>query len=341
MKDMLSAIRFFSKHLVVALALTMLFGGIASAKTTIILTHNMPTDHMNHTVSMKFQEKLKEISGDEFNVQYHPGGTLGDWTALMDQVMSGAIHMNFGQPASELDPRLDVGNFGFVVDNWKDGRRVYGLGGSMDKLYKNIFADLGLSSLGTVPTGFTGFVVRKGQKIPVNVPEDAKGFKMRVPPFRMAIDRYKALGFSVVPMSFSEVYTALQTGAIDGRAYSPAHEVKMFADTLDAYVYTREHFEHGFLLCNTQWFNSLSKQDQAWIKEASDYALNYIWDNIEEMSTSWLDEVRSLGIKVVTLNPEQMTKYKKIVLDTEVPIMEKLLGKETVDAMFAEAAQKD
>ena len=100
---------------------------------------------------------------------------------------------------------------------------------------------------------------------------------MRVPPFPMGIARYKALGFSVVPMAFSEVHTALQTGAIDGRAYSPVSEVMMFRDTLQAYVYTKEHFEQTFFFTNSAWLNSLPEQERQWVVQAAEEAIAEVY----------------------------------------------------------------
>ena len=62
----------------------------------------------------------------------------------------------------------------------------------MNGVYDGIMNDLGMVLLGTIPTDFTGFVVRKGVEVPTSFPEEAEGFKMRVPGMPMAIERYKA-----------------------------------------------------------------------------------------------------------------------------------------------------
>lgn len=329
--------RNFGRCIVTTLLVLFFFSGSAFAKTTIIMAHAMPTDHIFHKISERFQEKLKELSNDAFKVEYHPGGALGDWTSQVDQAMAGAIHINLGWALSELDPRLDVSNLGFIAKDWEAAAKIYGSGGVLDSLYKEIYGNLGLTSLGTIPTGFTGFVVRKGLEPPVNVPEAANGFKMRVPPFPMGIARYKALGFAVVPMPFSEVHTALQTGAIDGRAYSPTSEVMMFRDTLAAYVYTKEHFEQTFFFTNTAWLNSLPENQRNWVIQAAEEAVAWSWTASEKDSEDWLVKIKESGLQVIELTPEQSEKYSKIVLDTEIPIVEKMIGKEKVEAILKSA----
>jgi len=323
-----------------AIAMTCTMGvGQATAAEGHILAHIMPTDHIFHKVSEQFMTRLDSESAGKMKIEYHPGGDLGDWSTITEQVMRGAVPMTMTWANSELDPRLDVANLGYVADNWKTARKLYGPGSKMEKLFGDIYSDLGMVLLGTVPTDFTGFVVRKGLEVPVNVPSDTKGFKMRVPNFPMAIDRYQALGFSVVPMAFSEVHTALQTGGIDGRAYSPPSEVLMFRDVLEAYVYTRESFETTFWLANKKWFNSLSADEQAWVKTSATAATNWAWDNAEKDSAGWFEKIREAGIQVVELSPEQMDTYKQHVVSTEWPIMEKLLGKNTMDDLKAAANQ--
>jgi len=320
------------------LAMTCVFGASqVSAADGHILAHIMPTDHMFHKVSERFMGQLDTMSGGKMKIAYHPGGDLGDWSTITEQVMQGAIPMTMTWANSELDPRLDIANLGYVADDWEKGRKLYGPGSKMEKLFSDIYADLGMVVLGTVPTDFTGFVVRKGLEVPVNVPSDSKGFKMRVPNFPMAIDRYQALGFSVVPMAFSEVHTALQTGGIDGRSYSPPSEVLMFADVLEAYVFTRESFETTFWLANKRWFDGLSSEEQAWVKEAARDASNWAWDQAESESAGWFEKIKAAGVEVVELTPEQLGTYKQRVVDAEWPVMERLLGKEVMDDLRVEA----
>ena len=180
---------------------------VQAAEGGHILAHVMPTDHIFNSVSQEFMSKLDELSGGTVKIEYHPGGDLGDWATITEQVMQGALPMTMAWSNSELDPRLDIANLGYVADDWESAIKVYGPGSKMDKLFGEIYGGLNVELLGTLPTDFTGYVVRKGVDIPVNIPQDAKGFKIRVPNYPMAIDRYSALGFSVMPMAFSEVHT--------------------------------------------------------------------------------------------------------------------------------------
>ncbi|AEV36346.1 TRAP dicarboxylate transporter, DctP subunit [Pseudovibrio sp. FO-BEG1] len=305
-----------------------------------ILGHVMDKEHIFHKVSEKFMERLDELSDGQMKISYHPGGDLGDWTSIVEQVSFGSAQMTMAWNHSEMDPRWDIMALGYVASDWEKGKAIYGPGSKMEAVYNNIFSDLNMVLLGTIPTDYTGFVVRKGVDVPVNFPADAKGFKMRVPAQPMSIERYRATGFSVVPMAFSEVHTALQTGAIDGRAYSPPSEVLLFKDVVSTYVFTRENFEHTFWLANKDWFNSLNNNEKNWIKTASKEATDWAWGVAESESPKWLQKIRDAGIAVVELSPEQLAEYKKIVVDVEYPYMEGVIGKQVMDDIREAAGLK-
>lgn len=321
-----------------AIGLTTLLTPVKSANAEeIILGHIMDTQHIFHKVSERFIKRLDELSGGTMKVSYHPGGDLGDWTSILEQTAQGSVQMTMSWNHSELDPRWDIAALGYVANDWDSAKKIYGPNSPMNKVYDEIMGGLNMVLLGTIPTDFTGFVVRKDIKVPVNFPEDAKGFKMRVPGMPMLINRYEATGFSAVPMAFSEVHTALQTGAIDGRAFSPPSEVLMFKDVVSTYVFTRENFEHTFWTANKRWFDGLSEEQKNWVKTAADEAVTWAWDNAEADSPKWFEKIKAEGVAVVELSPEQLKKYRQFVIDAEYPYMEKVVGKELMDTVKKEA----
>jgi len=296
-----------------------------------VLSHIMPLDHFFHDVSEVFIKQISALSNDSMKVLYHPGGDLGDWTTQFDQAIQGIIPMTMVWNFSELDPRLDLSILGFVADNWETARAIFGPEGVLIDVYRDILIDLNLLMIGTIPNGFAGFTVRRGLTVPMNFPEDARGFKMRIPQFVMGVERYKALGFSPVIMAFSELHTALQTGAVDGRAYGPAGDITPFSDVLGTFVYTKEHLDHVFFVVSKLWFEKLSEQEQKWIWEAGKMAVEWAWINIETEEEEKLQECRDRNMDVITLSQEQQEKYKQIVRDAEWPLFEEIAGKEMMD----------
>lgn len=80
------------------------FTAHAQASERFIMAHAMPSDHIFHAISERFIEELQE--SEEFQIAYHPGGDLGDWTSLFEQSMQGVVPMSLTWGASEFDQRM-------------------------------------------------------------------------------------------------------------------------------------------------------------------------------------------------------------------------------------------
>ncbi|MEJ6077614.1 TRAP transporter substrate-binding protein DctP [Vibrio sp. 1-Bac 57] len=321
-------------------ALTLSTINVTAADNEFIFSQSYNTEHIFHHTSQKFIKKLVE-QNSSYQPDYHLGGDLGDWTSQFEQAMMGVIPMTITYGASEFDGRLDLTWLGYVVDDWKSARKVYGPGGPMLDVYNKIFADMDLVALGMIPTGFGSITIRKGvDKVPTTFPEDAKGIKMRVIPSPLAIERFNNWGFSAVPMPYSELYTALQLGTVDGRAFGPAVEIWQMRDVLQAYILTRDYFEHGFWLVNKDWWEDLPAAEREKMQTSADQTLDWAWKEAEAIDNNFLEKVRDYGIDVIELSDEDRTKAKDIIYSKEWPYMEKKVGKEIMTMMRDIAAIK-
>ncbi len=298
-----------------------------------ILAQAMTTDHIFHASSEQFMENLKAQQSN-YNVEYHPGGDLGDWTSQFEQAMQGVIPMTMTYGASEFDGRLDLTWLGYVVDSWDSARKAYGPNGPMLDVYNKILAENDLVALGLIPAGFGSITIRKGVgKVPTNFPDDAAGIKMRVVPTPLAIERFKNWGFSAVPMPFAELYTGLQLGTVDGRAFGPAVEIWQMRDVLESYILTRDYFEHAFWLVNKQWWDDLPADERKKMRAAADQTLEWAWNEAEKIDSDYLNKVRDYGIEIVELKPQELEKAKKTLYAHEWPYMEKVVGPEIMEMM--------
>jgi TRAP-type C4-dicarboxylate transport system substrate-binding protein len=298
-----------------------------------IFSQSYNAEHIFHHTSQKFIENLS-AQNSSYKPDYHLGGDLGDWTSQFEQTMIGVIPMAITYGASEFDDRLDLTWLGYVVDDWESARKVYGPGGPMLAVYNEIFADMDLIALGTIPTGFGSITIRKGvDKVPTSFPEDAKGIKMRVIPSPLAIERFNNWGFSAVPMPYSELYTALQLGTVDGRAFGPAVEIWQMRDVLKAYILTRDYFEHAFWLVNKDWWEGLPADQRQKMQIAANETLDWAWQEAEAIDNGFLEKVRDYGIDVIELSEEDRAKAKAILYAKEWPYMEKKVGKDIMKMM--------
>jgi TRAP-type C4-dicarboxylate transport system substrate-binding protein len=302
----------------------------AEAAENFIFAHAMNTDHVFHAISERFMGELGDMSGVE--IEYHPGGDLGDWTSLFEQSMQGVVPMTLTWASSDFDSRLDLIYLGYIVSNWDDAEQLYGPGAGMLDVYNDMLADLGLHALGIIPTDFGSVVIRKGVgELPMNFPADPDGMKIRVPGLAIAVDRFNSFGFAAVPIPLSEVHTALQLGTVDARSFSTAVETYTLRDVLEANILTNDYFEVAFWLVNKEWWDGLPDDVRAALQAAADNTIGWSWTEAKSKSDEFLQKARDAGINVVELSDEQMSAAKQIVYENEWPAMEAVVGKDIMD----------
>ena len=327
--------------LTTALIATPLTVSMANAAQDVVLAHAMSKEHIFNPIADKFMSALAQKAPNAFAIKYHPGGDLGDWTSQFEQTIAGEIGMTMTFPATDFDPRLNISIMGLVANNWQEAAQVYGPGGSMVSTYTDIYSDLNMKLLAILPVDFGGIAIRKGMgKVPVNFPEDGAGLKVRVPPMQTAIKRFEYLGFNPVPMPFSELYTALQLGSVDGRTFGPPSEIWQMRDVIETYVFTRDYFEQGAFLVNLDWWNGLNSTEQQALQGAADEAGTWAWKEAQTISDKLISDIKEYGINVVELDAPQQIKMRDIIVTKEWTWMQDTVGKALVDKVRAATTAK-
>ncbi|RVU31033.1 TRAP transporter substrate-binding protein DctP [Neptunomonas marina] len=316
----------------VTMTASLMAAPVLQAAEEVVLAHAMSKEHIFNPISDRFMSALENKAPGAFEVRYHPGGDLGDWTSQFEQTIAGEIGMTMTFPATDFDRRLNIATMGLVANNWEEAKKIYGPNGAMVSTYDEIYADLNMKLLALLPVDFAGIAIRKGEgKVPVNYPEDASGIKVRVPTVQNAIKRFEFLGFNPVPMPFSELYTALQLGSVDGRTFGPPSEIWQMRDVLETYIFTRDYFEQGFFVVNLDWWNGLSAEEQEAVQASANEAADWAWQEAQTISNDLIADIKDYGINVVELTPEQRAKMSKIIREKEWTWIESTVGKGLVD----------
>ena len=213
--------RFFTS-LTVGLMLTvaiflMLGADSASAKTANLrLAHSEAVANIRHDVTIFFAKRVDEISKGEVKIEIFPAGVLGTHQGCQEQVSMGTLHFYITTAGlvSVFDPNRtqELLELPYLFDNYS---QAYAF---MDqpfvaKYYEPLIAK-GIRYLATWDNGFRQMT---NNARPINTPADMKGLKIRVVQSEMSINIINALGGSAVPMSYSDLYTALSQGVVDGQ----------------------------------------------------------------------------------------------------------------------------
>ena len=174
-----------------------------------------PMDHPAMARTKVAADKIRQASNGRLDISIFPSSQLGGDTAMISQVISGAMQM-YLLPIDLLAPRKSVcgiTGIGFAFPNYDTVWAA--MDGDLGKHLRASAADLGITCLET--SYDHGFRQVTAKSKPINSPEDLRGFKIRLPVAPYFIALFRHLGAAPTSMNFSEVYSALQTGVVDGQ----------------------------------------------------------------------------------------------------------------------------
>ena len=159
--------------------------------------------------------KIKEATGGRFEYAMYPSSALGGDTAMIAQTISGALQMYSlaGDILAPRNPAAGIMGVGFAFPGY--GPNWAAMDGELGLWYRGMAEKQGLFALEKAfDHGFRNITTRNK---PINTPDDLRGFKIRLPVAPTLISLFKSLGASPTALNFGEVYSALQTGIVDGQ----------------------------------------------------------------------------------------------------------------------------
>ena len=275
------------------------------------LGYNLSVSHPFHKVMLNFQKKVKEMSLGKMKIELYPGGVIGGDRTTVELIQGGVIEMmKTGNSILEsFNPVFSVFSLPYLFDNEKQFDQIM-FGPIIDELNKITMHRDHFVILTAYTTGTRNFYTKK---TPILKPSDLKGLKIRVMESKTQIDMMHCLGGTPTPMPFSEIYTALQQGIIDGAESNPTIlTIGKQGEVAKCWSFDEHAIMPDFLIISTQIWNSFKPDQQKIIKKAAvDTAKSYrvAWDKIIEQS---IEEAKT-KMKVKFYYPDKKP-FQKMVL---------------------------
>ncbi len=196
-------------------AATILRWPANAAEITYKLGSSSPMEHPAMAHQQIAADRIKKETNGRFEITIYPNSVLGGDTAMISQVISGAMEM-YNLPIDLLAPRNPVCGISGVGFAFSDVDHAWAaMDGDLGNLLRGAAEEIGLFCL---PKGYDhGFRQITTRTKPITNPDDLRGFKIRLPVAPYLISLFRHLGASPTPLNFSEVYSALQTGIVDGQ----------------------------------------------------------------------------------------------------------------------------
>jgi len=268
-----------------------------SKKKEIMLAHNQPTEHPVHKSLEIFKDRLEKESHGQIKVNIYPNGQLGSEREAIEMTQTNAIQMTKVSAGAleSFSPTYSLFNMPYLFESQDSYRHVMQKQSVQDAFFKST-ADKGFLGITYYDAGMRNLYTKDKK---VETSKDLKGLKTRVQPSKTSVDLIKSLGGTPTPMDFGEVYTAMQSGVIDaGENNETALTSNNHGEVAKHYYYTEHAIVPDILIMNKETYDSFSKEQQQWLKDAAAYSTDKhetIWDNAIEDSKKTAKE--QMGVK--------------------------------------------
>lgn len=292
---------------------------------TLKLGHVLPAEHSWHICATGFAEDVKKGTQGRVEIKVFPNSQLGSETAMIEGLQLGTIEMGLigGASFQNIEPKMGVEGIPYA---WADHQHAYrAFDGELGRRLAGLLDRKGVKILAWWENGFRHVT---NNKRPIHTPEDLKGLKLRVTPDKIRLDTFKALGALPVPMAFSELYSALQQGTVDGQENPFAIIYSNHFYEVQKYLSLTNHIWSSATLdiAKPVWEKISPEDQQVMIKAA------YAWRDrqrkmVQESSEDFLNKLKAKGMQV---NVPQNELFKKAV----APVWkqyEDVFGKEFFD----------
>jgi len=267
-----------------------------STKRIIRLGHGLDVTHSVHQAMIKADEHLNKLSGGKMRIQIYPNQQLGSERECLELLQIGSLDMAkvSGAVMENFAPKLRIFGLPFLFDDKQHLFRV--LDGPIGKEILSEGDDYWLKGIGFYDSGSRSFYTRER---PVETPDDLQGLKIRVQESASAFEMVKQLGGSPTPISWGELYTAIQQGVVDGAENNPpSFYLSRHYEVCKYYIIDEHTMIPDLLLVSTHLWNRLKPQEQEWLQKAIDLSVPYqreLWIQSENES---LQAVIEAGVEV-------------------------------------------
>lgn len=279
-------------------------------KVKLIMTVNGTNIATDTKTALKFAELVSEASNGNVVIDVFPNDQLagGNATKGIEMIADGAVDLAAYASCtmSVLDEHLLVGTIPWVFDNYQQARAVLDTTGG--QYYAKILKPQGITYLASAHNGFRQIT---NSKRAVKNPSDVEGLKIRIPAGEVYINFFKSFGADPVAMSWSEAFTAIQQGTIDGQenGFSVTNSAKV--DEIQKYMTVWNYtYENYMFVANTEVFENLEPKTQELLREkvleACEWGRNMVENDEDKIKAKSIEE----GMEVTVLDSEQLKPFK-------------------------------
>lgn len=286
--------------------------GPASAQVELKVGHVGEPGSLFQKSADEFARRANAKLGDKAKVVVFGSSQLGGDKELLQKLKLGTV--DFAVPSTVMSSEVDL--FGifempYLVKDREHMKRI-----EKDIVWPALVPEAEKKGLKVLAVWENGYRHITNSKRPINVPDDLKGIKLRVPEGKWRVKMFQAYGANPSPLKFSEVFTALQTGVMDGQEnpftqiYSAKfQEVQKFL-SLTGHVYTP-----AYLIAGSKKFASLPADVRKILEDTARETQAFVYQTAAADEEDLLGKLKAAGMQVNTPNKDAFIAASKPVYE--------------------------
>jgi tripartite ATP-independent transporter DctP family solute receptor len=261
------------------------------------LGHGLDTSHPVHHGMVYMAELIEKKSGGRLKIEIYPSGQLGQERECLELLQIGSLAMTkvSASVMENFAPSYKVLSLPYIFKDQEHSYRV--LDGKIGEGILRQGQKYWLRGLTFFDAGYRSFYTKDK---PIYVPDDLRGLKIRVQPSNTAMNMVRAFGGSPTPISWGELYTALQQGVVDGAENnSPSFYYSRHYEVCKYYSLNEHTCVPDVLLISTIIWDKLTEEEKEWVLDAARESAIYqrkLWQESEKFC---LDEVQKAGVEII------------------------------------------
>ncbi len=302
----------------------------AFTERTWKIGHVRPQDTSTDVDVQKFVADLKEATDGNLTVEVYPASQLGNYTVVQERVGMGDIEMQLAPAGTSVDKAMGLSSAPYLCATWDEAREMYKKGSVLTNATEEMFAEQGIKLLAGYPKYFGGVALVSEPSNPRDTGD--KGMKIRVPAIKSYELTAKSLGFIATPIAYSEAFTSMQTGIVDGAIGSGAEGYySSFRDLTKYYMPVNDHFEIWWLQMSMDVWNDISVEEQEAIMAAAEKMETERWPLAESETAEFEQGLKDNGTMVYEFTPEELAGFAEKVRAEVWPEIKEEYGTELFD----------
>ena len=255
-----------------------------------------------------FAEQVEKNSGGKMKVRAVGAAALGPDVQMQQALIGGAQEMMVGSTATlvGITKEMALWDTPFLFNNAKEADAI--LDGPIGQKVMDKLQEKGLVGLVYWENGFRNMT---NNKRPIAKVEDFDGIKLRVMQNNVYLESFRKLGANAVPLPFSELFSALETKAVDGQEnpYNTILSSKFFE--VQKYLSVTNHvYSPWIVLVSKKWWDTLSKAEQKVLLDAAKASREFERKDTREEAGKALAELKAKGMQINELSAAESARMR-------------------------------